>query len=212
MEEVIITSLISLSLGILSILLKKETKIPKDIRLNIGISLITFSLALASSVLLFYRQIETLNAKLDFYENSEGWRLPELTEEIDNAIQAFNLSMEERQLFDEQKNRIDEFEKENLDLKNRIYGLENRNDYLKSLILSPTKITLSEKNSTALIKNDVYLGLIYVYDSSVDAYIDNSRKTIYIGKTIPIYTEELSCDLMLMSVEEESAVFNFICE
>ena len=209
--SILVSAIIALVLGILTLIIKIEMEDRK--KREIGGILIAVAMTMIICIFIFWSHINTLNAQLKLYEQSKGWHLPETIESLGEAIKSFNLSVEERQLFEEQKadleeetNKVIELEDQNIQLQERISDLEEQ------ILFSQTEIVLTEGHTETLIQNSVYLGLLSVYDTYVYAQVDKNQKFINVGETIDINREGFNCDLVLMSIEEEAANFQFTCK
>lgn len=160
------------------------------------------------------RELNFANTKLQFYEQSEEWKLPETIKALGEASQTINLSIEERKQFEEQKNslleaenRVSQLEMENKDLQKKVEALE-------ALLLPPAEeFEISKGETKPMIGDSYYLGITNVYDTYVTMNLNNNFESLDVGQSTNLYaTGGISCKLILLGIQDSKARFSFRCE
>lgn len=180
----------------------------------IGTTLVVASITTIIVNLYIGRELNFANTKLQFYEQSEEWKLPETLKALGEASQTINLSIEERAQFEEQKtllleaeNRVSQLEIENKDFQNKIEALE-------ALLLPPAEeFELGKGETKPMIGDSYYLGINNVYDTYVSMNLDNNPVYLNIGESTNLYVSGgISCKLLLLGIQDLKARFSFRCE
>lgn len=160
------------------------------------------------------RELNFANTKLQTYEQSEEWQLPETLKALGEASKTINLSIEERKQFEEQKNslqeaenRVSELEIENKDLQTKVEAFE-------ALLLPPAEeFELGEGETKPLIGDSYYIGISNLLGTSVSMYLNNQYQIISIGETKNLYAAGgIDCKLLLLGIQDSKARFSFRCE
>jgi hypothetical protein len=241
MENFILPTIVSLIVGLVLLFLEHKTgwferqlkksttdQIFAEIKTNqwdinssiakwvIGTIIVTASVTTIIVSQYLGRELNFANTKLQNYEQSREWQLPETLKALGEASKTFNLSLDERNQFEEQKNKLQETEQKVTELKAENKTLQVENNSLKVLILPVDgfEFELGVGETKALFKNSTYIGITSLVGITVLANIDNHPHVIDVGEYVDVSDDSrtIECKLFLLSVQDSRAKFSFRCQ
>lgn len=158
-------------------------------------------------------QINSLKDKVDTYEKSENWKLPETLRNINSAASKLSLSIDERNLFNQLKIDKKNLSENNSILKKEIQGiqeeLETTNRALNTIVLKNDIFSLGTAQSFPLINNDKYLSVISIFPNFASLVFDEENHTLDVGKSLHYKVGTTDCKVVLTSIAPDRATVTF---
>lgn len=162
-------------------------------------------------------QINDLKDKVDTYEKSENWKLPETLRNINTASNKLSLNIDERNSFEKLKLEKTTLSENNSklekDIKNIREELEKSNEALNAIVLKNDIFSLGYAQSIPLVNNDKYLSVASIYPNFIALVFDEQNSTLDVGKSVHYKVGTVDCKVVLTSIApgRDTATFTRSC-
>lgn len=163
-------------------------------------------------------EIADLKSKVDIYEKSDKWKLPDILLKINLSSEKLNLKISERERLNfleaEHLKLNDDNRKLTSELSIKENELKLANDYIESIVSKKDNFILALRNSHELTANNLYISMQAVGSDYVDIQFGEKPYKLELGKSIEYAEGNLKCKLFLTSIDflKDNASFAKNCK
>lgn len=172
-----------------------------------ALSVIGFVITTTAATLWYARSdyIEQLKDRIDSYEKSAEWQLPETVKKLNVVATNLELTLDERDRLNKAEQKLGELSAENIDMKEK---LNKKTAELMEAIRMIDTLTAKEDSfnlfvgeSHSLIKNEVVIGLKHLLPNRGSFLFKNLDLDLYVGEYKEYGFGNKKCKVLLSKVE-----------
>ncbi|WP_329906121.1 hypothetical protein [Serratia quinivorans] len=149
--------------------------------------------------------IDDLKSRIDAYEKSEKWKLPETLNKINTASEKMSLTIDQRNRLNSNEITLTELTAKNIEIskelaitKNKLSGLEST---MKTINSAPETIELSTGGSHPIFRNALFIGLTRINTKTQAEFnLDNKPISLDLGVTHPYTFIGKTCVVTLTNI------------
>lgn len=161
--------------------------------------------------------MDELKNRIEVYEKSDHWKLPETLKKLNDAANNFSLNYDEKKRLVESEKQLKIVMAENTRISKELTSanielLDTKNK-IALFVKENEEFTLKSGDSHPLFKNEVYVALKIVNYDSVSIILNNASDTMYVGESKEYNFQDIKCKLVVLKVETliNQAKFVNIC-
>jgi Na+/phosphate symporter len=162
-------------------------------------------------------RVEQLEHEVAVLKDSKDWKLPETLKSLNEISEKVRLQQEERNRLTNLAEVNDSLSKKTNEQQVEIDKLKESVDTLqielKKSMVKASPVELSQGQATELIKNNITLGVKYIYTDHVQINLNNDSRDIEVGNKIEFPFANQKCVVILNQIKtvENKCLFLFSC-
>jgi len=165
--------------------------------------------------------INTLQAKLALYEQTEAWNLPETITHLARVSEEISLTLDERNRLSYLEEKVVDLEQVNKTATEQIAQLKSENSHLrenihtlKQKLFAPDEIQVEENSAASLVANECFLSVVSIDEYHVHSYINNKLFILSVGQQKTAHCDDVECQITLTNIntDQNTAHFSVLCK
>jgi hypothetical protein len=166
-------------------------------------------------------QVSQQQARIDAYEQSDKWELPQTLAQLNDVSRELSLALEERKKFKslQESNNLLARDKASLELKLSSSQKEKSEaisqlSRLENLMVKPQSLSLNKDDTVDVFGGAYKLGLESIYDGFVIINVGNISGNLSVGEQLEVDVANRKCYITLseLNYSQKNAKFSSSCE